>query len=334
MAVNAAYATAAPATTTSQPGMPRLLGLGLLAAALFSVTFILNRAMSRSGGPWVWSAALRYIDMAVLLALWLTVRHGGGFLATVLRLFRRQLRFWLLAGGIGFGVFYTGICYAADHAPGWIVAATWQITILATPLVLRGFGARVPRRGIAFAGVIFLGILILNAQRIAAGVALSQIVKGVLPVIIAALAYPTGNQLLNRARHAGGSDGAVLANPAAAVLLLTLGALPFFAGLLLVTAPPPPGAGQLLGTAVIAVVAGGLATTLFLHARNLSSDPWRIAAVDATQAGEVAFALAGEVVFLGGAAPGPLGWVGLVAVTCGLAGFVVRTRVPDGGRGG
>ena len=258
-----------------EPGMPRLLGIGLLAAALFSVTFILNRAMSLAGGNWAWSAALR-----------------------------------------GYGVFYTGICYAADHAPGWIVAATWQCTILATPLVLRGFGVRVPLHGVAFALVIALGILILNAQRIATGIAPAQVMQGVLPVMIAAIAYPVGNQLVNRARHDGGHASATLADPAAAVLLLTLGSL--------VTAPPLPGAGQLLSTAVIAVVAGGCATTLFLHARNLSADAWRIAAVDATQSGEVAFALVGEMLLLGAAAPDLFGWLGLVAVVGGLAGFSLR----------
>jgi len=304
--------------------MPRLLGFGLLAAALFSVTFVLNQAMSLAGGSWVWSASLRYVDMALLLSLWLGVRHGVAGLAAVLRLFRRQIGFWLLAGGVGYGVFYTGICYAADHAPGWIIAATWQSTILATPLVLRAFGVRVPLRGIAFAGLIVLGILILNGERLAAGIAFAQVMQGVVPVIVAALAYPIGNQMVNRARHGGGAAAGVLANPVAAVLLLTLGALPFFAGLVLVAAPPPPGAGQLVSTAVIAVVAGGLATTLFLHARNLSNDPWRIAAVDATQAGEVGFALLGEILFLGGAVPGVLGWLGLLAVMGGLAGFMVR----------
>ncbi len=139
--------------------MARLLGLGLLAAALFSVTFILNRSMSLSGGHWAWSASLRYLDTAALLMLWIVLRHGVPYLAALLRLFRRQLGFWLVAGSIGGGVFYGSICYAAGHAPAWVVAATWQVTVLATPLVLRllrraraaardrVLGADLPRRG-------------------------------------------------------------------------------------------------------------------------------------------------------------------------------------------
>ncbi|KAA5609096.1 multidrug resistance efflux transporter family protein [Rhodovastum atsumiense] len=310
--------------------MPRLLGLGLLAAALFSVTFVLNRSMSLAGGHWAWSAALRYVDMAVLLMLWIALRHGPVRLLAVLRLFRLQSRLWLLAGGIGFGVFYTGICYAASHAPGWIVAASWQMTILATPLVMAGFGARVPLRGMAFCGIIVLGILVLNAQRIAEGVAMAEVLTGVLPVLVAAFAYPFGNQIVNRLRHAGGDAADLLADPAAAVLLLTLGALPLFAGLILLTAPPPPGTGQLISTGIVALVAGGLATPLFLYARNLSSDPLRIAAVDATQAGEVGFALLGEMALLGATAPDPVGWLGLLAVMGGLAGFMLRGAAPEG----
>ena len=309
-----------------QPGMPRLLGLGLLAAALFSVVFVLNRAMSLEGGHWVWSASLRYFYMTVLLAGWLLLWRGPKFLASVLRLFWQRLTFWLIAGGIGFGVFYAAICFAADHAPGWIVAATWQVTILATPLVLRAFGSRVPLHGLVFLLCIFLGIIILNARQLSHGVSLLQALAGVLPVLVAAFAFPVGNQLLNRAKHAGGENADVLADPAAAVLLMTLGALPLFIILIAATAPPPPSTNQLISTGIIAVLAGCLATTIFIYARNLSSEPYRIAAVDATQAGEVGFALLGEMFLLGAAPPDTLGWIGLMAVMGGLIGFTLKGR--------
>ena len=309
-----------------EPGMPHLLGLGLVAAALFSVVFVLNRAMSLEGGHWVWSASLRYFYMAALLAAWLLLRRGPAFLKGVFRLFWERLSFWLLAGSIGFGVFYAAICFAADHAPGWIVAATWQVTILATPLVLRAFGSRVPLHGVAFLICIFLGIIILNAQQLTQGVPLSQTLAGVLPVLVAALAFPIGNQLLNRAKHAGGKNAEVLADPAAAVLLMTLGALPLFIALIAATAPPPPSSSQLISTAIIAVLAGCLATTIFIYARNLSSDPYRIAAVDATQAGEVGFALLGEMLLLAAPPPDFLGWLGLLAVMGGLVGFTLKGR--------
>jgi hypothetical protein len=280
-----------------------------------------------AGGHWVWSAALRYLYLTLMLAVWLCLRHGPALLVAVLRLFARQLAFWLIAGGVGFGLFYTGICFAADHAPGWIIAATWQVTLLLTPLILLGFGVRVPLRGVAFSVVIVIGVLVVNIHRIAEGVPWVQVALGVLPVVVAAACYPFGNQLVNRARHAGGAAGVLLgADPAVAVLLLTLGAMPLFAALIVVIDPPPPSNGQLISTAAIAIVSGGLATSLFLHARNLSSDPIRIAAVDATQAGEVVFAMAAEIIFLGAAVPDFVTLGGLLVILAGLAGFVFGSR--------
>ena len=304
-------------------GLPTLVATGLLAAALFSATFVLNRAVSLAGGHWAWSAALRYADMTVLFSFWIALRHGWARLRAVLGLFGRQIGFWCIAGGIGFGVFYTAICFAADHAPGWIVAATWQITVLAAPLVQRLFGGRVPVRGLVFCAVIVAGVAVLNGGRLAEGVPAAQVVGGVLPVVVAAFANPVGNQMLNRRRHGGGEAAATVADAPSAVLLLTLGALPVFAATLLVTAAPLPGAGQLLATLGVAVISGGLATTLFLHARNRTADPFRIAAVDATQAGEVGFALGGEVLLLQAPWPGDAGWLGLGLVMVGLAGFVL-----------
>jgi drug/metabolite transporter (DMT)-like permease len=309
-----------------EPGLPGLVGLGLLAAALFSSTFVLNRAISLGGGPWEWNAALRYVDMAVLMAGWIAWRRGPRALAAVWRLFRARLGFWLTAGGIGFGVFYTGICYAADHAPGWLVAATWQLTILATPLVLRAFGQRVPLRGILFAIVILLGIALLNLHALLAGLPVRRALATCLPVLIAAFAYPTGNQLLNRARHGNLDPEGTLRDPAAAVLLMTAGALPVFAATLLVTRPPAPGTGQLVSTFLVAILAGCCATTLFLRARNSTTDAYRIAAVDATQAGEVGFALLGEILILNAPLPDLPTWTGLTAVTAGLVGFVLSSR--------
>jgi drug/metabolite transporter (DMT)-like permease len=306
--------------------LPRLVLLGLLAAAMFSTNFVLNRAISLGGGDWVWSAALRYFDTAVLLGGWLLLRHGRKYLRAVFAQFWRKRYFWLLGGGIGYGLFYACLCFAANHAPAWITAATFQLTILASPFVLRVFGKRVPLQGVAFLVLIFLGVVIINAQRILAGIPLGQVLLGVLPTAIAAFAYPLGNQLISEAKHAGDDNAKILNDPITCVFLMTLGALPVFLGLILVTMPPPPSAHQLINTAIIAVFAGCLATSLFLYARNLSNDPYRIAAVDATQAGEVGFALLGEMAVLGTPYLGVLSWLGLGAVMSGLLGFTLWRR--------
>jgi fructose-specific phosphotransferase system IIC component len=71
------------------------------------------------------------------------------------------------------------------------------------------------------------------------------------------------------------------------------------------------------------LVAGCLATPLFIHARNTSSNPYLIAAVDATQAGEVAFTLLGETLLTGHLALGLADYAGLAAVMGGLTGFAL-----------
>jgi drug/metabolite transporter (DMT)-like permease len=124
--------------------MIRLILLGLLAAAFFSATFILNRSMSLSGGHWVWSSSLRFFYMFFLLVGLILVNRGVNYLRDVITIFIRNAKFWLIAGSIGFGIFYSLLCYAADHAPGWVVAGTWQFTVIATPIVLLLFKKKSP----------------------------------------------------------------------------------------------------------------------------------------------------------------------------------------------
>ncbi|MEJ1975713.1 MAG: multidrug resistance efflux transporter family protein [Acetobacteraceae bacterium] len=69
---------------------------------------------------------------------------------------------------------------------------------------------------------------------------------------------------------------------------MTLGALPVLLAAVLVVGPPPPSSGQVISTGLVALIAGCGATTVFLHARNATTDAYRIAAVDATQGAEVA----------------------------------------------
>lgn len=308
------------------PSVALLILIGLLAAALFSVTFVLNRAVSLSGGNWAWNAYLRYFFVVLILLAWLVLRDRHKLRQT-LQLYRREWLFWNVAGGVGFGLFYACICFAADHAPAWVVAATWQTTLLATPIVLWAFGLPVPRRGIGFAILIFAGIVLINSDAASADPNGIALLSGVVPVLIAAVAYPIGNQMLNgmAGRHRGCAS--VLGDPFCCVLLMSIGALPMLLSIILFVGPPPPSAGQIVSAFWIALIPGVLATSLFLFARNASRDPYRIAAVDATQAGEVVFALLGELFFLNAAAPSVNGWAGLTSIVVGLAGFsLFRTR--------
>ncbi|MFO1038933.1 MAG: multidrug resistance efflux transporter family protein [Geminicoccaceae bacterium] len=308
--------------------MAVLVLMGLAAAALFSATWIVNRFLALEGGHWLWTAVIRYYYVLVLTAGVLLVWRGPAHLARTLRLFLARPLWWLAAGTMGAGVFYAGICFSAAHAPGWVTAVAWQATIVATPLVLRCFGLKVPLHGVLFGLLIVAGIGLVNFYLLRQGLPLEAVLLGALPVLVSAFAYPVGNQMLNQARHAPHATGLV-ADPFSGLFLLALGSLPFWAVLLLVLTPPPPTGGQFVGTFVVALLSGFLATGLFLHARNGSSDPYRIAAVDATQGGEVPCTLLAEVILLGAPLPGLAGWLGMACVLIGLVGFVLRAEAPS-----
>ena len=300
--------------------------LGLLAALFFSTTFIVNRAIGLAGGHWVWTAVLRYAWVIVLLGGYFLIR---GRLGHVIAAFRRHLWFWILAGSIGYGVFYASLTYASTRAPGWIVACTMQFTILATPIVLLGFGARVRRSGIALLLLIVAGIVLVNLDQRSATMAQ---MLGVAPVLLAAFAYPLGNQLVQEGRNGGRGwipalDDPISADASARVLLLTLGSVPFWLAVLGLPHTALPTAQQVVGTGIVALCGTVIGTSIFLVARQRAGkDPDAIAKVDATQAGYTAFTLAGEIVFLGAVFPGLLGMTGLVLVLGGLAFYTMGSR--------
>lgn len=185
--------------------MVKLILLGLLAGAFFSSTFILNEFMSSAGGHWFWSASLRYLFMWLLLTVIISMQHGFGRIKELTAIFLAHWRFWGITGSIGFGVFYTGICYAGDHVAGWVVAATFMFTVVTSLLVLLAFGQRFDKKFIIYALLVFLGVVLVNVSeglRASSMDALTNtpmaemLLFGALPALVAAFSYPIGNQLV------------------------------------------------------------------------------------------------------------------------------------------
>jgi drug/metabolite transporter (DMT)-like permease len=281
--------------------------------------------MSLAGGHWAWTASLRFGYMLIFLVVLLLITQGKKALADIKDVFIKHWVLWIIAGSIGFGVFYAFITFSSTYAAGWIVATTWQTTILATPIVLMFFGRKVSTKGLLLTGLIFIGILLVNIEH-AAETSLQGALLSALPVLVAAFAYPIGNQLVWEVRVGENKrlphvQHPILENGFARVLLLTIGSIPFWILLLFVMKPPPPTTGQLVSTAMVALLSGVIATTVFLYARHLCRDPHEIAAVDATQSMEVVFSLIGEVIFLGGAFPGTLGMIGVALTIVGLIAY-------------
>jgi drug/metabolite transporter (DMT)-like permease len=305
--------------------MVKLISIGLLSGLFFSSTFILNRLMSLEGGHWVWSASLRYFYMILLLSVGQIAFQGARAFGQVLVLFFNHWKFWVISGSIGFGGFYALICFSADHAPGWVVATTWQFTIIASLFVLICFGRSFPKKTWIFSLVVFIGVLTVNLSHLDS-VDAKEILLGGFPVLIAAFCYPIGNQLVWEARHGRRYlpkiESSHLDNPFNKVLLLSLGSLPFWCILILISSPPAPSSGQLIHTALVALFSGIIATSLFLYARGKSRRASELAAVDATQSSEVIFALIGEIVILHAALPNGIALSGIFLVFIGLSLFI------------
>lgn len=302
-----------------------LISLGLLSGLFFSSTFVLNRFMSLEGGHWVWSASLRYVFMILFLLLVLRIAQGQKATRAVFKLFWEHWLFWVVSGSIGFGCFYALICYSADYAPSWVVAATWQVTIIASLLILMLFGRSFPHKIWLFSLIIFLGVILVNTSHIVV-FDLMKFIKGSFPVLIAAFCYPFGNQLVWESKHGHKMfpkiDSPLLDNAFNKVFLLSLGSVPFWIVLLALTHPPLPSNAQVLSTALVALLSGIVATTLFLMARHRAKKSSEIAAVDATQASEVVFALLGEMLFFGTPLPNGQAWFGMSFVFVGLFLFI------------
>lgn len=190
--------------------MVKLILLGLLAGAFFSSTFILNELMSNAGGHWFWSASLRYVFMWLIISAVIILQHGFRRIQALASIFRQHWRFWCLTGSIGFGVFYTGICYAGDHVAGWVVAATFMFTVVTSLLVLLAFGQRFDKKFIVYALLVFIGVVLVNVSEGLRASALTDIdgapmaemlLYGALPALVAAFSYPIGNQLVWQVSH-------------------------------------------------------------------------------------------------------------------------------------
>jgi putative multidrug resistance efflux transporter len=298
------------------------IGVGLLAALFFSVAFILNRRMELEGGAWEWTASLRFLLLVPVYAA--IVRARGGSRA-VLRALRSRPLAWLGWGTIGFGLFYAPMAFAAASGPGWLVAGTWQVTILAglllAPLLYRDHRAVVPRHSLAGALVVLLGVVAIQAEHVDA-VGAKAIVTGIVPVVVAAFAYPAGNR---KTMELAGDQ----LNVWQRILTMTIASLPFWLVLsaLGLAAAGPPSAGQLGKSAVVALSAGLIATTLFFAATTrVRHDPAHLAAVEGTQAAEVVFAAGLEMLIFRAAAPSGLAWAGVASIAVGMLLYVFGDR--------
>ncbi|AZU62922.1 DMT family transporter [Neobacillus mesonae] len=297
--------------------------IGIFAAFFFAFTFILNRAMDLAGGSWIWSASLRYFFMVPFLFIIVMARKN---LKPLFVEMKNAPGTWLLWSFVGFGLFYAPLCFSAAYAPGWLIAATWQITIISGSLLAPLFyetimtengpkkiKGRIPLKGLAMSMIILLGIILMQVQQ-ASQLTVMALTLGILPVVAASFAYPLGNRKM---MDVCGGRLDVFQR----VLGMTLASLPFWVLLSIYGyfTVGLPSIGQTVQSSLVAISSGVIATILFFQATDLvRGNMQKLAVVEATQSMEVLFALIGELLLLNSAFPTTLSWLGVALVMGGM----------------
>jgi len=307
----------------NEVGNLRPILLGIFAALFFSITFILNRSMELSGGSWIWSASLRYFFMLPFLFIIVLLRKN---LEDLFKIMKEQLGSWLLWSSIGFGLFYAPICIAAAYSPGWLIASSWQVTIISGSLLAplffvtressRGterFRGEIPFNGLKMSLFILVGIILMQIE-LATKLSISNVLLGIIPVIIASFAYPLGNRKMMDI-CAGKLD------VYQRVLGMTIASLPFWLILAIygVFTDGLPSKEQTFQSLIVAISSGVIATVLFFQATDLvRGDMQKLGAVEATQSMEVLFTVAGECVLLSSPIPSIISWIGMFIIMLGM----------------
>ncbi len=298
--------------------------IGIVSSLFFAVTFILNRSMELSGGSWLWSSSLRYFFMVPFLIGIVLIR---GNLKELLHELKTNPVTWILWSTIGFGLFYAPLTFAAASGPGWLVAGTWQLVIIAGLLVVPFFyktietkngkqrvREKIPVKGLIFSSFIFIGIILIQLQAAVEGIGIEMFLVGILPVVVAAFAYPLGNRkMMEHCKNNFDTFQRVLG--------MTLASTPFWlviAGIGGATVGLPS-KDQVFQSFIVGISSGIIATVLFFFATELvKHDQSKLAAVEATQATQIIFVIFGEVLLLSAPMPTMYSFVGLLMIAGGM----------------
>ena len=298
------------------------VAVALLSALFFTCTYVLNRLAATGGGHWAWTAALRYL---FTLPLMLVVMPWLGGAAPVWRAIRAHPGPWLAWSGVGFGVFYVLLAYAARSGPSWLVAGTFQLTVVAgmlcAPFLYRDARSRIPLPALAAGLVVVAGVVLMQLANggghldRAAWIAL-------VAVAVSAFAYPLGNRGLLLHLEKTGTE----LNATQRVFGMTLASQPLWWALAAMAWAEvgPPAAPQMWLAAGVALGAGIIATVLFFKATGMvRNDPTGLAAAEAMQAAEILFATVIGVLWLGEPWPQGRGLLGAATVIVGIVAFSI-----------
>ncbi|WP_225563036.1 multidrug resistance efflux transporter family protein [Rhodanobacter sp. DHG33] len=296
------------------------VGLALCAALFFTMTYVLNRSLVNGGGHWAWAVILRYLITLPLLALALPWRGGLGELPRELRMHPRA---WLTWSSVGFVLFGVPLTWAAGSGPAWLVAGSFQTTVLAGPL-LAPLIYRDARRRLAWPTLAIGALIVAGVFALQWGHAHGHLSTGdwlaAGAVVFSAFAYPLGNRML--LLHL--ETSAYRVNALQRVFGMTLCSWPSW---LLIAAVAwhtigLPGWREVLLAGGVALSSGVIATVLFFAATDrVRTQPTALAAVEAMQAAELLFTTVLGAALLGEAWPHGWALLGALAIVVGIALF-------------
>ena len=282
-------------------------------------------------------------------------------LLELFKLFASDWQFWCVTGGIGlgtYGLLAFAADYAQGWVIASTYLFTVVASLVVLSFFGQSFQKKVIVYSvIVFIGVVLANVGEGLRHSTSQGTDWHALLLfGALPAFIASFCFPLGNQLIWQAGQPKGDStyptheiskaasnetrnetselatskllqkvpqvtSPLLSNPLHKVWLMSLGSLPMWLVLGFLVQPPAPSVSQMTISFLVALMAGVLGTTTFLHARSLAKQPQQLAAVDATQGSEIIFALLGGMLLLHTPTPSGLSFVGIALVIIGLVLF-------------
>lgn len=298
------------------------IGLGLLSAFFFTMTYVLNRVSATEGGHWTWTACLRYL---ITLPMLLPLMPWLGGVSPVLRAIKAHPWPWFRNSAIGFVGFYCLLSFAASSGPSWLIAGSFQFTVIAgmlcAPFIYKDARRQLSLAALLIALSIILGVLFMQIGH-HQGTLDGSAWLALIAVLGSAVAYPLGNRLLLLHLEKTGET----LNATQRVFGMTLVSQPCWIILAVIASLKTgwPSGTQVWLASGVALSAGVIATILFFKATGMvKSNPIALGATEAMQSAELIIAMILGVAFLNESWPQGFALTGAAIIIFGILAFTL-----------
>jgi len=291
---------------------------GIIAALFLSSTFTINSLLAHTGGHWAWTASLRSLIMIPLMGLVLLMSKR---LAPLIKTLKQHPILFLKWGIIGFGGLYTTMALASLYIPGWLVAATFQINILAgvliAPFIYDDHRKKIPFKALCLSILIVIGVLVMQLDKLTQLHDRRSLAISFFLVLIGAFVWPLANRKLMIDLERKSAE----LNATQRVLGLTIGSTPLllvlalFAYIVSGSAPML----QVKASFYSALLSGFIGGAGFYQATQMvKHNPIALATVEATQVFEIFFTLICEIWLVNAPKPNSLALIGMAIIGIGI----------------